>query len=41
MVRTLTGHTGPVAAVAFSPDGAWLATTGTDSSVRIWGRCRA
>ncbi|GAA2785134.1 hypothetical protein GCM10010441_07620 [Kitasatospora paracochleata] len=34
--RTLTGHTGRVAAVAVSPDGTWLATGSNDGSVRIW-----
>ncbi|WP_125937544.1 SAV_2336 N-terminal domain-related protein [Streptomyces sp. WAC 06738] len=33
--RTLTGSTGPVTAVAVSPDGTWLATTGNDETVRI------
>ena len=26
--RVLTGHTGPVSAVAVAPDGSWLATGG-------------
>ena len=34
--RALTGHTGPVRAVAIAPDGTWLATGGDDGSVRIW-----
>ena len=34
--RTLTGHTGPVTAVAIAPDGTWLASGGDDGSVRIW-----
>ena len=32
----LTGHTGPVTAVAIAPDGTWLATGGHDGTVRIW-----
>src|SRR5262249_37831056 len=36
-VARLTGHKGLVFAVAFSPDGAWLATGGADDlSVHIW-----
>ncbi|WP_199923490.1 WD40 repeat domain-containing protein [Streptomyces sp. NRRL F-5123] len=35
-MRTLTGHTDWVTAVAVSPDGSWLVTTGDDRSVRIW-----
>ena len=32
----LTGHTGPVTAVAVAPDGSWLASGGDDGTVRIW-----
>jgi WD40 repeat protein len=32
----MTGHTGPVLAVAVAPDGTWLATAGLDGTVRIW-----
>jgi WD40 repeat protein len=35
-VVTLTGHDGPVASVAFSPDGNTLATGSTDDTVRLW-----
>ena len=33
---TLTGHTGAVKGVAFSPDGTLLATASNDSTARIW-----
>jgi WD40 repeat protein len=34
--HVLTGHTGPVRALAFAPDGAHLATAGDDGLVRLW-----
>ncbi|WP_230195859.1 WD40 repeat domain-containing protein [Streptomyces coriariae] len=36
ITATLTGHVGRVYAVAISPDGTWLATSGVDRTVRIW-----
>ena len=35
-VLTLTGHTGRVTAVAYSPSGAFIATGGQDHTVRLW-----
>ncbi len=32
----LRGHTGPVIAVAWSPDGKWIASGSTDRTIKIW-----
>src|SRR3954471_14724808 len=36
IVGTLDGHTDPVYAVAWSPDGKTLVTGGFDNTVRLW-----
>ena len=36
LLHTLTGHTGGVWAVAWSPDGTRLVSGGDDGTVRVW-----
>ena len=35
-IATLTGHTGPIDAIAFSHDGHTLATASDDGTARLW-----
>jgi WD40 repeat protein len=36
MLRTLSGHSGRVYSVSFSPDGQFLATASHDGTVKLW-----
>jgi WD40 repeat protein len=36
IARTFSGHTQQIDALAFSPDGGWLASGARDESVRVW-----
>ncbi|PFH61153.1 hypothetical protein XA68_18103 [Ophiocordyceps unilateralis] len=38
LVKTLSGHTGPVASVDYSRDGTWIVSGGYDRTVKLWGR---
>ncbi|MCH9806981.1 MAG: protein kinase [Alphaproteobacteria bacterium] len=35
-IKTIAAHSGPVLAIAYSPDGRRIISTGTDATLRIW-----
>jgi hypothetical protein len=35
-LETLAGHSGPVLALAVSPDDQWLCSAGVDQTIRVW-----
>ncbi|MBI4770702.1 MAG: WD40 repeat domain-containing protein, partial [Chloroflexi bacterium] len=36
LIRTLSGHTGPVFGCAVSPDGEWIASASNDNTLKVW-----
>ena len=38
LLKTLTGHTGAVSAVAFDKAGECMVSVGSDNTLRLWGK---
>lgn len=38
LLKTLTGHTGAVSAVAFDKVGECMVSVGSDNTLRLWGK---